>query len=85
MLHDTYLHERLARAAGEPSKREIATRLAIAELRLRPGLARRAARRGGRLLIRAGAWLMAYGAGREARLRRSALRTHPSVTTCSRN
>jgi hypothetical protein len=53
----------LAKAA-QPNTHEIAAQRALAALPCGPGLARRTARRSGRVLIRMGAWLMAYGAER---------------------
>jgi hypothetical protein len=64
MLHDIYLHEMLASTATTASKREIANLRALAALPRRPGIVRRVARRSGRVFIRVGAWLMAYGADR---------------------
>jgi hypothetical protein len=85
MLHDIYLHEMLARAAANPGKHEIANQRALAELPRPPRLSQQFARRGGWLLIRAGVWLFAYGAGRDGRLRLSDLQPHPTATTFSQN
>jgi hypothetical protein len=83
MLHDIYTHETLVKAAVKRWEHELAIRRTLAELPRRPGIARRAARRGGRLLIRMGARLMAYGADRPSRVRD--LRPYVAPTSFSQN
>jgi hypothetical protein len=85
MLHDSYVHEKLAQQAAQISRRERAVAQALAALPQRPPAARRLARLSGRALIAVGARLLAYGAGRPARLRPSDLPAYNSARLYSQN
>jgi hypothetical protein len=85
MLHDIYTHEMLAKAAVKRWEHELAIRRTLGEQARRPSLARRAAHSGGRLLVRVGARLIAYGAGRAGHIGSSELRPYTAPTSFSQN
>lgn len=85
MLQETYVHEMLARVAGQSDPHALAHQRALAELPRTPGPARQVARKSGWLLIRLGTWLFAYGGGRDGRMRLSDLQTYAQTTKFSQN